>query len=66
MTKETITQPRMFRMKDLVDYCGLSRAFIYDKIKEGSFPKGYKLSIGVTAYEKSEVDLWLDKRMGRA
>ncbi len=57
--------PRLFRMKGLTTYCALSRAFIYEKIKEGTFPKGRKVSIGITAWEKSDIDAWLDKRMGR-
>lgn len=57
-------QPRIMRMRQLTDYTALSRAYIYQKISEGSFPKGHKVSIGITAWEKSEVDAWLDQRMG--
>ncbi len=62
MSKEI--HPRLLRMSGLVKYCSLSRAYIYLKIKEGSFPPGKKLSIGVTAFEKSEVDTWLNQQMG--
>ncbi len=65
MKKANEFQPRLMRMKDLVAYCAMSRAYIYDKIKEGSFPAGHKVSIGITAWEKSEVDAWLDQRMGK-
>ncbi len=64
MSKEI--QPRLLRMSGLVPYCSLSRAHIYQKIKEGSFPPGKKISIGITCWEKSEVDAWLDQQMGRA
>ena len=66
MTKETISQPRMMRMRQLTDYCALSRAYVYQKIHEGSFPPGHMISPGIRAWEKSEVDAWLDMRMGRA
>jgi len=59
-------QPRLMRMRQVIEYTALSRAYIYQKISEGSFPKGHKVSIGVTAFEKSEVDAWLDQQMGRA
>ncbi len=59
-------QPRMLRMKGLAPYCGFSRAHIYQMIKDGTFPEGHSLSVGIRAWEKSEVDAWLDKRMGRA
>ncbi|MBT4620703.1 MAG: AlpA family phage regulatory protein [Nitrospina sp.] len=65
MTKETILQNRMMRMRQVTEYCALSRAYIYQKITEGTFPAGYMISLGVRAWEKSEIDNWLDKRMGR-
>ncbi len=63
MTKEI--QPRMMRMRQVTEYTALSRTYIYQKISEGSFPKGHKVSIGVTAFEKSEIDEWLNKRVGK-
>lgn len=56
------TQPRMLRMRQLIDYCALSRAYIYQCIKEGSFPSGYMLSPGIRAWEREEIDAWLDQR----
>ena len=49
----TTIQPRMIRMRQVTEYTALSRAYIYQKISEGSFPKGRKVSIGVTAWERS-------------
>ena len=57
--------PRMMRMKNLVSYTNLSRAYLYQKIAEGELHPGYMLSPSIRAWEKSEVDAWLDKRMGR-
>ena len=59
------TQPRMMRMRTLISYCALSRAYIYQKITEGSFPPGNMISPGIRAWEKSEIDNWLDQRMGK-
>ena len=64
MTKENILQNRMMRMRQVADYCALSRAYIYQKIKEGEFPRGNMISQGIRAWEKIEIDQWLDKRMG--
>jgi len=44
----------------------LSRAHIYNLISENDFPEGRMLSPGVKAWQRSEVDAWLDKRMGVA
>lgn len=63
---KNLIQPRMLRMKDLIQYCALSRAYIYEKINEGSFPPGHMISPGIRAWEKTEVDAWLDQRMGSA
>ncbi|MZH06249.1 MAG: AlpA family phage regulatory protein [Nitrospinae bacterium] len=65
MTKENITQSRMMRMRQLTEYTSLSRAYIYQKISEGEFPPGNMISEGIRAWEKSEIDSWLDKRIGR-
>ena len=58
-------QPRMMRMKTLISYCALSRAYIYQKILEGNFPPGHMISPGIRAWEKSVVDDWLDKKIGK-
>jgi len=58
-------QPRMMRMRQLTEYCALSRAYIYQKITEGTFPEGHMLSPGIRAWERSEIDIWLDKRIGK-
>ncbi len=58
-------QPRMLRMRQLTEYCSLSRAYLYQSISEGSFPPGHMISAGIRAWQKSEVDAWLDRRMGR-
>ena len=34
----TTIQPRMIRMRQVTEYTALSRAYIYQKINEGSFP----------------------------
>ena len=53
------------RMKTLISYCALSRAYIYQKILEGNFPPGNMISPGIRAWEKAVVDDWLDKKMGK-
>lgn len=65
MTKENIIQNRMMRMRQLTEYCALSRAYIYQKINEGAFPPGNMISKGVRIWDRKTVDSWLDKRMGK-
>lgn len=58
-------QPRMMRMKQLITYTSMSRAYLYQKIAEGELHEGYQISPGVRAWEKTAVDSWLDERMGQ-
>ncbi len=62
---KTENQPRLLRMRNLTAYLALFRAHIYQKITEGTFPPGHMISPGIRAWEKSEIDNWLDKKMGR-
>jgi predicted DNA-binding transcriptional regulator AlpA len=55
---------RMMRMRQLTEYLALSKAYIYQKISEGTFPEGHVLSPGIRAWEKSDVDSWIDQRIG--
>mgnify|MGYP003965575789 FL=1 len=66
MKTNVTTQPRMMRMKQLTEYSALSRPFLYQLITDGEFPPGYMLSPGIRAWERSEIDEWLDRRMGKA
>lgn len=59
------TQPRMMRMKQVVAYTSMSRAYLYQKIAEGELNEGYQISQGIRAWEKSDIDNWLDQRMGK-
>lgn len=65
MTKKEFLQNRLMRMRQLTEYTSLSRAYIYDKIAAGEFPRGNMISQGIRAWEKSEIDAWLDQRMGK-
>ncbi len=58
-------QPKLMRMSDLAKYCAMSKAHLYQKISEGSFPTGNMISPGIRAWLKSDIDTWIDQRMGR-
>ena len=58
-------QPRLLRMKQLISYTSLSRAYLYQKVVEGELHKGYQISPGVRVWKKADIDNWLDKKMGK-
>jgi len=51
------------RMKEVRQRTGLSRATIYRKIGEGSFPPNRKLGGQAVAWLNSEVQSWLDAQI---
>lgn len=57
-------ETRLMRMRQLCKYLALSRAYVYQKINEGTFPAGHMISPGIRVWEQSEVDAWLDTKMG--
>ena len=63
MTNESSIQNRMLRMKQLIGYTSLSRAYIYQKINEGTFPPGNMISPGIRVWDRSAVDAWIDKHI---
>lgn len=49
----------MLRMPDVIKRTGLSRATIYQKIKDGSFPPPTKLSAKAVGWRSDEIDRWI-------
>ena len=44
---------------------GLSRSTIYEKIKDGTFPKPVKLGPRAGGWFDSEIDAWLEERLAQ-
>lgn len=53
----------ILKINEVVQKCNLSRATIYKKIKEGTFPKQIKLSERSSGWLESEVDEWIQSRI---
>lgn len=50
---------RIIRLKTVLDRTGLSRATIYRKMVEGTFPRNVKISINGTGWHESAVARWI-------
>lgn len=50
---------RIIRLKTVLDRTGLSRAAIYRKMGEGTFPRNVKISINGTGWHESAVTRWI-------
>jgi len=42
---------------------GLSRSTIYERIKEGAFPRPVSLGLRAIGFVESEISEWIDKRI---
>jgi prophage regulatory protein len=54
------TVERFIKLAEVVRRCGLGKTMIYEKMKEGTFPKAYKLSIYATRWSEREITAWID------
>ncbi|MDE2012627.1 MAG: AlpA family phage regulatory protein [Alphaproteobacteria bacterium] len=50
---------RIVRLKTVLYRTGLSRATIYRKIAEGTFPTQVKISINGAGWRESDIDRWI-------
>jgi prophage regulatory protein len=50
---------RLLRIGTVLDRTGFSRATLYRKIADGSFPKQVKISERCAAWRESEVNAWI-------
>ena len=64
MSKKLDNEVRLMRMKQLSKYTSLSRAFLYNLIKDSDFPDSISFK-GIRMWEKSDVDSWLDKHINK-
>lgn len=60
-SKEVIKM--ILKINEVVQKCNLSRATIYKKVKEGTFPKQIKLSERSSGWLESEVNQWIESRV---
>lgn len=51
-----------YRRKEVESITGLSRSTIYDKMKDGSFPRPVNLSKRAVAWPESVIAKWLADR----
>lgn len=60
---QTETPDRILRIKIVLERTGLSRATLYRKIEQGSFPRQIKISARCAGWRESAVNAWLQNPM---
>lgn len=55
---------RIIRLPEVLDMVGMRKTAVYDKIKDGSFPKPLKLG-RMSGWLESDVQQWIMQQAGR-
>ena len=53
-------QDRIVRLKTVLDRTGRSRATVYRKIGEGTFPRQIRISVHGAGWRESAINLWIE------
>lgn len=64
-TKSPTPSIRYIRLADVRKMVPLSRATIWRKSKDGSFPRPVKLSQGITAWSVPAIEQWIADKEGK-
>lgn len=53
-------QDRIVRLKTVLDRTGLSRATVYRKIGDGTFPRQLRISVHGAGWRESAINHWIE------
>lgn len=62
----TNTATTLLRLPAVIQRVGYKKPTIYAKIKDGTFPKPVKLGERAVAWQESEIEVWIQARIGNA
>ncbi|MGL4668379.1 MAG: AlpA family transcriptional regulator [Saezia sp.] len=57
-------QRRILRRAEVEKRTGYKRAYIYRLIKEGKFPRQFKIGERAVGWDSFEIDQWVNERLG--
>lgn len=59
---ETVKPSLYYRLKDLTQLLGVSRAIIYSWMNQGKFPPSISLGASSVSWKESDIQNWIDSR----
>ena len=62
MPRQT-TAPRFLRISEVLQMTGMGKTFIYDRMKDGTFPKQIQLGSRSVVWNEQEVIKWMEEQM---
>ena len=57
------TTKRLLRLKEVQNQIGLGRTSIYQKIKDGQFPRQVSIGTKAVAWVSSDINAWIESRI---
>lgn len=60
-----MSEERFLRAKDVVEKTTLSKATIYRKVKDGSFPAPTRLSHRVAVWASTAIEQWMESAVAK-
>ena len=60
MPSSNRAQPRFLRLAEVLEMTGMGKTFIYDRMKDGTFPKQIQLGSRSVVWNEQEVIKWMD------
>ena len=63
MSSGNKAQPRYLRLPEVLEMTGMGKTFIYDRMKEGTFPKQIQLGSRSVVWNEQEVIKWMEEQM---
>lgn len=59
----TQRERRILRRSDVEQKTGLKRAFLYNLMSQGKFPKSVRIGVRAVGWDAMEVDQWIADRL---
>ena len=57
-------QRSLIRNREVRSRVGFSNTTLYEKIKEGTFPKPIRIGDRMVAWDSEAIDLWIEEKIG--
>jgi len=61
----TRAEHRIYRLRQVMDATGFGRAWIYELMKRGDFPRARKIGTRAVGWSSMEVDAWVIAQLNK-
>jgi len=60
----TRAERRIYRLRQVMDATGFGRAWIYELMKRGEFPRARKIGTRAIGWDSLEIEAWVAAQLG--